>query len=90
MGVYDRYRLSVVPEMGLTLGWDFTPQLRGTLGYDFLYWTGVARPGDQIDANLDSRQFPPAATANATRPQFVLHTSDYSAQGANLGLDWRF
>ncbi len=90
MGVFDSQRLSIVPELALTLGWDFTPQLRGTIGYDLLYWPGVARPGDQIDLNLDPRQFPPPTVTTATRPQFVLHTSDYWAQGLNLGLDFRF
>ncbi len=90
MGVFDSQRLSIVPELALTLGWDFTPQLRGTVGYDLLYWPGVARPGDQIDLNLDPRQFPPPTVSTATRPQFVLHTSDYWAQGFNLGLDLRF
>jgi hypothetical protein len=90
MGVFDSQRFSIVPELSLTLGWDFTPQLRGTIGYDLLYWTGVARPGDQIDLNLDPGQFPPGTSSTSTRPQFVLHTSDYWAQGLNLGLDWRF
>jgi hypothetical protein len=90
MGVFDSQRLSIAPELACTLGWDFTPQLRGTIGYDLLYWTGVARPGDQIDLNIDPRQFPPATSSTATRPQFLLHTSDYWAQGLNLGLDWRF
>jgi hypothetical protein len=90
MGVFESQRLSVVPELGVTLGWDFTPQLRGTVGYDLLYWTGVARPGDQIDLNLDPGQFPPSSSSTSTRPQFVLHTTDYWAQGLNLGLDFRF
>jgi hypothetical protein len=89
-GVFNSQRLSVVSELGLTLGWDFTPQLRGTIGYDLLYWTGVARPGDQIDQNINTGQFPPPTTSGATRPEFVLHTSDYWAQGVNLGLDLRF
>ena len=59
MGVYDSQRLSIVPEVGLTWGWNFTSQLRGTIGYDMVYWTGVARPGDQIDLNVDPRQLPP-------------------------------
>ncbi len=89
-GLFDSQRLSLVPELGLTLGWDFTPHLRGTIGYDLLYWTGVARPGDQIDQNINTGQFPPPVTSGATRPEFVLHTSDYWAQGVNLGLDLRF
>ena len=90
IGVYDSNQFSVVPELGITVGYDFSPQLRATIGYDFVYWNAVARPGDQIDLNLDPRQFPPAASAGATRPEFTLHTSDYWAQGLNLGLDLRF
>ncbi len=90
IGVYDSNQFSVVPELGLTLGFDFSPQLRATLGYDFVYWNNVARPGDQIDLNIDPRQFPPPAITNAARPEFSLHTSDYWAQGLNLGLDLRF
>ena len=90
MGVHDSRHFSVVPELGVTLGFDISPQLRATIGYDLLYWTNVVRPGDQIDLNLDPRQFPPPAITNATRPEFILHTSDYWAQGVNLGLDFRF
>ena len=89
-GVFDSQRLSLVSELELTLGWNFTPQLRGTVGYDLLHWPGVARPGDQIDPNLDPRQFPPSVSSTAARPEFVLHTRDYWAQGVNLGLDLRF
>jgi hypothetical protein len=90
IGIYDSERFSVVPELGLTLGMDLAPQVRATLGYDLLYWDAVARPGEQIDLNIDPRQFPPPAITNGARPQFVLHTSDYWAQGINLGLDFRF
>ena len=86
IGVHDSDQFSVVPELGVTLGFDLSPQLRATIGYDLVYWTAVARPGDQIDLNIDPRQFPPAAITGATRPEFILHTSDYWAQGLNLGL----
>ena len=59
MGVHDSDQFSVVPELGVTLGFDFSPQLRATIGYDLVYWNNVARPGDQIDLNIDPRQFPP-------------------------------
>jgi len=80
----------------LTLGYDLTPRLKATVGYTLLYWTNVARPGDQIDLNVDPRQFPPVnplqpppPTATA-QPAFALHTSDFWAQGLNVGLDYRF
>jgi hypothetical protein len=90
IGVFDSDRFSVVPELGVTLGFDFSPQLRATLGYDLVYWNSVARPGDQIDLNVDPRQFPPPAGGSSSQPVFQLHTSDYWAQGLNLGLDVRF
>ena len=90
IGGHDSDQFSVVPELGVTLGFDLTPQLRAIIGYDLVYWNNVARPGDQIDLNIDPRQLPPATSPTATRPEFILHTSDYWAQGLNLGLDLRF
>ena len=34
IGVHDSNQFSVVPELGLTLGYDLAPQLRATIGYD--------------------------------------------------------
>jgi hypothetical protein len=83
-------QLSVVPDVGITLGFDLSPQVRATIGYEAVYWNNVARPGDQIDLNLDPRQFPPPAITAATRPEFIMRTSDFWTQGLNLGLDLRF
>lgn len=89
IGTYDSRQFSMLPEIGLTLGYDLTPRLKATAGYTLLYWPNVARPGDQIDLNLDSAQFPPP-TATGIKPAFALHTSDFWAQGINLGLDYHF
>ena len=89
-GSHDSNQFSVVPEWSVKLGLDLSPQLRATIGYDLLYWNNVARPGDQIDTNIDPQQLPPASGTGATKPEFRLHTSDYWAQGVNLGLDLRF
>ena len=89
MGPHNSSQFSMVPEIGLTLGYDLTSRLKATAGYTLLYWPNVARPGDQIDLNLDPAQFPPP-TATGTKPEFALHTSDFWAQGVNLGLDYRF
>ncbi len=90
MGIHDSQQFSMMPEIGFTLGYDLTSRLKATAGYTLLYWSNVARPGDQIDLNLDPGQFPPPTTTTATKPEFALHTSDFWAQGFNLGLDFRF
>jgi hypothetical protein len=93
MGTYGSDRFSLAPELGVTLGCDLTCRLRATVGYTFLYWGGVARPGDQIDLVVNGDQIPPpnrSRTAPTPQPNFVLHTTDYWAQGLNFGLDYRF
>ena len=90
MGTHDSQQFSLLPEIGFTLGYDLTSRLKATAGYTLLYWSNVARPGDQIDLNVDSRQFPPPQTGTFTKPEFALHTSDFWAQGLNLGLEYRF
>ena len=89
MGVHTSDQFSMVPELGLTLGYDLTCHLRATVGYSFIYWSNVSRPGDQIDLNVSPSQFPPT-TQTATMPAFVQHTTDFWAQGINVGLDYRF
>jgi hypothetical protein len=92
-GAHLSDQFSMMPEIGCTLSYDLTPHLTASVGYTLLYWSDVARPGDQIDLNVDSSQFPsggnptPAATV---KPAFVLHTSDFWAQGVNVGLGYRF
>jgi hypothetical protein len=89
IGVHNSSQFSVMPEIGFTLGYDITPRLKASAGYTLLYWSNVARPGDQIDLNLDPAQFPPP-TGTGIKPAFVLHTSDFWAQGLNLGLNYSF
>jgi hypothetical protein len=90
IGIHDSNQFSVIPELGLTLGYDLTCRLRATVGYSFMYWSNVARPGDQIDLNVASSQLPPPTSTTATHPAFDLRTTDYWAQGVNFGLDYRF
>jgi hypothetical protein len=86
IGVHQTNQISMIPELDGTLAYDLTCRLRLTLGYSLIYWSDVARPGDQIDLNLT----PPTATIAAVKPQFQLKTTDYWAQGLNFGLDFRF
>jgi hypothetical protein len=92
-GEHDSNQFSVMPEVGFTLSYDITCRLSASIGYTLLYWSDVARPGDQIDLNVDSAQFPSGANptpAAGLHPAFALHTSDFWAQGINLGLNYRF
>lgn len=88
-GAHRFNQVSVVPELDLTVGLDLTPRLRATAGCSLIYWSAVARPGDQIDMDLAQALFPPA-TGTASRPEFTPHLSEYWAAGFHFGLDYRF
>jgi hypothetical protein len=88
-GVHSANQFSLIPEVGVTFGYDLTRHLRATVGYTFIYWNNVTRPGNQIDLGVAPSQFPPATQA-ASKPAFVQHNTDFWAQGINLGLDYRF
>lgn len=90
IGTFTNDDFSVVPELNVNIGYNITPRLRALLGYSFLYWTNVARPGDQIDTSLNPSQFPPGTLSGAARPAFTFNDSDFWAQGLNTGLEYRF
>ncbi len=90
IGEYHENQFAVIPELGITLGYQLTCRLRATFGYTFIYWSRVARPGDQIDLDLNPSYFPPPAPAGPARPEFTLVTTDFWAQGLNFGLEYRF
>jgi hypothetical protein len=93
-GHFTRDSFAVVPEIGGSLGFQFTQRLRGFVGYSFLYWTQVARPGDQVDTVINVNQVPTSMTfgmpGGPNRPTFVFHSTDFYAHGVNFGLEFRF
>ena len=92
IGTYVRDEFTMIPELGVTLGYDLTCRTRFMFGYSFLYWSKVARPGDQIDLalDLDYGTVPPQQAAGAMHPEFSFATTDFWAQGLSFGLDHRF
>lgn len=90
IGHYDRDRFGVIPELGVNLGYQLTPHWRALVGYTFLYWNSVARPGDQINRSINPTQLPPGVLAGPAQPSYVFRGTDFWAQGVNLGLQLSF
>jgi hypothetical protein len=94
IGHFTQTRFAVVPEVGFKLGYDFTDSIRIFVGYDYLYWSSVLRPGDQIDQALDANIIPnsggPFPRANQVRPIVPMRTSSYWALGLNAGIEFRY
>ena len=95
IGQHYHCTFGVVPEAGLEVGYQITPRIRATLGYTALYWSSVARPGNQIDRTVNPALPPTDAMfgigGGPARPALPsLRESDFWAQGLNFGLMFGF
>ena len=94
LGRFSRDRFGVVPEVSLNLGYWLTQNLKVYGGYNFLYWSSVIRPGDQIDRVVDLTFVPNppvgVAFSGQNRPQPLLRQTDFWAQGIQFGLEGRW
>jgi hypothetical protein len=106
IGHYTRDRFSVVPELGATLGYNVTDNVRVFAGYNFLFWSNVVRPGEQIDPNLNPRLIPnfckianavgagtkecPANNVTVQQPAFPFRETTFWAQGVTAGMEFKY
>jgi len=88
---------SVVPEVTFNFGYQMTDRFRMFTGYNFMYWTNVVRPGDQIDTVVDVTRvpffLPPGAQVApfpSPRPAPIYSISDFWAMGLNFGFEYRW
>ena len=92
IGKHERDEFTMIPEVGITLGFHLTDWLDATIGYTALYFPNVVRPGDQISTDLNSNQFPERTNpfTGPLRPEFQFRTTDYLVHGLSIGGELRF
>lgn len=89
IGNFTRDEFGLLPELGLSLAYQLTPNLSVSAGYSLLYLTRALRTGDQIDSAVDTSQIGGNPVVGA-HPIPLLHSTSLSAQGLNLGAEYRF
>lgn len=92
IGTYDRDRFTMIPELGLTLGYQMTRRVRATMGYSVIYMGNVIRPGDQVSLDVNPNLLAPELSpfTGALRPQFQFNETDYWIQGLSFGAEFRW
>ena len=93
LGTFTKNQFSVVPEVTLTAGYRVTPNFRVTGGFNFLYWSNVIRPGDQIDRVVDLTFVPNSLNipfSGQNRPQPTFKQSDLFVPGIQFGVEYRW
>jgi hypothetical protein len=89
-GSFSRSHFAVAPEGDVQLGIDFNEYVRLTVGYTYVYISQVARPGSQIDRNVNVQ---PVGTPAAFLPPPgtpVIQSTHFWAQGLDVGLRLSF
>jgi len=91
-GTHSSTVFAVVPEVEVKLGFDITPAVRLTVGYDFIYYSSVVRPGYQLNRDLPKGQvFEQGGTSiSSTSPFPLFDKTSFFAQGLSLGVAVRF
>lgn len=93
-GTYHHDVFTMIPQIGLELGYQVNCHWRAFVGYNLLYWGCVQRAADQIDRNVDLRNDPTSGYYDPTSagpfPSFPNRTASFWAQGVNVGTEFRF
>jgi len=93
-GRFSRNTFAVVPEVSGKIGFRVSERLSVFGGYTILYWNRIARPGEQIDRNLNPNLIPTSTKfggpADPPQPATLFRTNDYWAQGMTWGVEFRY
>ena len=96
IGSHTRSVFAVMPEVGLTLGYQITRRISVFAGYTFLYVSNVLRAPGQVNRTINPSGVPaitgdpPGPRPGPAQPSFKFQSSDFWAQGLNVGLALRF
>jgi len=93
-GRTSQNHFTFIPDAQIKVGYQVTGCLGIFIGYSFMYWYDVLRPGDQIDRTVNPGLVPSnIAFGTATgpiRPAVSLDRTDSLAQGLDFGVELRF
>lgn len=93
-GRFTAYKLSFAPDVNLRLGYHVTDHIMLTVGYNFQYFTNVARAGEQVQRNVGSTRIPSAPNFGAAGapadPVYNIRQTDFWLHGFGAGLMFTF
>lgn len=90
IGKHTRDRFAVIPEFSVELGFQATAHVKFLLGYNFIYVSQVARPGDQIDIAINPSQAGGGMLVGEARPRVTMGDSEFWLQGLTSGVEVKF
>lgn len=93
-GIFRNDQLSVLPQLQLNLTYHCTENCHIFLNYDILAWSGVVRPGEQIDPVINLTQLPVSGSfgplVGPLRPLVPFQERLFWVQGIGIGMEMRY
>jgi hypothetical protein len=90
MGKFTRNVLGFVPEGGLTVGCNVSKHVQLMVGYSFLWWNAVVRPGSQLNPAVNPTQIPTSLSfgtpAGAPSPLFKFNSDNFWVNSLTCGV----
>jgi hypothetical protein len=80
IGRYQRDEFTYAPEITVKVGFHVAPGIRVYGGYDFLWWSEVVRPGEQIDRAING------SLSGSSPPNYQFRTSEFWIHGVSAGV----
>ncbi len=94
-GVFGNDTFAVVPEVGISVAYQPTCWFKLKLGYNWMYWTNVIRPGAQVDRVINPIGVPTRREFQSDiyepqRPGVAFNQTDIWLQAITLGVEFTF
>jgi hypothetical protein len=90
IGCYRCNEFGFVYQGDTVIGYQLTDCVKVFAAYDYMWWTGISRAGEQIDLAVNSSQIPPGQLVGQARPAFTRHDNDYWVQGFGFGVELKY
>lgn len=94
LGRYVVNRFGLATDIGLQAGVALTKNSRIAVGYQFYYLNNVARPGNQFDQTINTRNVPVSPAFNSLTgvraPQVTFDREGFYAHGASITMEARY
>ncbi len=94
IGKYSNDEFGFIPEVSLSLGYQWSSWFSTRVGYNGLYINRVARPGDQYTTTVNPGVIPTnfgyGQGGNVAVPSPILSQTDFYLQGVSLGFTVRY
>src|SRR5262249_50251886 len=89
IGRHQENNFAAIPQVSLRLGYRATEHITIMGGYTFMFFSEIARAGDQIDPVINTNLIPPV-TGGGTRPAYNFNPSELVLQGVTIGAEINF